>query len=220
MTCQQAFELLNDYVDGTLDEAQHQELELHLAGCSGCRKEERALRAFLAEAVSHKRETPPPRDLWPAIAERIERQQRILPFLRPGSALRRYAPPLVAVAAAAAIALVSHMNVGPKPVETAPSGTLQQASTSASSDVERAEREYERATSQLIAALNAKRAGMSPEAQKTLDDNIAAIDGGLREVRAALQKDPQNAKLTRMLAATHQKKLDLLLRLIRLTSQI
>jgi anti-sigma factor RsiW len=220
MTCEKALELLNDYVDGTLDEAQHQELELHLADCAACRKEERALRAFLAEVATYKRETPPSRDLWPGIAERIEREKRILPFLRSGSVARRYALPLLAVAAAAALAIVSTLHVGPKPVETTPSGTLQTASSGPMTDVEKAEAEYERATSQLIAALNAKRSSMSPEAQKTLDDNIAAIDGGLRDVRAALQKDPQNPKLTKMLAATHQKKLDLLLRLIRLSSQI
>lgn len=212
MTCEKALELLDEYVDGTLDEAQHQELELHLADCAACRQEERALRAFLAEAASFKRETPPSRDLWPEIAERIEKEK--------GWSARRYALPLLAVAAAAVLALVSTMQVGPKPVETAPSEPLQQASTGPASDVEKAELEYERATSQLLAALNSKRSTMSPEAQKTLDDTIAAIDGGLRDVRAALQTDPQNAKLTKMLAATHQKKLDLLLRLIRLSSQI
>lgn len=219
MTCEKALELLNDYVDGTLDEAQHHELELHLADCADCRKRERALGAFLAEAATFKRETPPPRDLWPEVAERIEREKRILPFLRPGSSARRYALPFLAAAAAAVIAVVATRNVGPKPAAPAPSGRLQAASAG-SSDVEKAELEYERATSQLIAALNARRATLSPEAQKTLDDNIAAIDGGLRDVRAALQKDPQNRKLTKMLVATHQKKLDLLLRLIRLSSQI
>lgn len=220
MTCEKALDLLDDYVDGTLDEAQHQELELHLAGCAGCRKEERALRAFLAEAASYKRETPPSRDLWPELAARIERERRILPFLRSGSRARRYALPFVAVAAAAALALVATLHVGPKPAATTPAGTLVAAAGGPSSDVEKAEAEYERATSQLITALNAKRGSMSPEAQKTLDDNIAAIDGGLRDVRAALQKDPQNPKLTKMLAATHQKKLDLLLKLIHISSQI
>jgi anti-sigma factor RsiW len=222
MTCEQALELMNDYVDGALSEAQHQELELHLASCPKCREEEKALTAFLAEAASFKRETPPPRDLWPAIAERIQRDERVLPFLRPGSTLRRYLPAALAAAAAAAIAIVSTLHVGTKPVAPSgvPDGTLQPAVAEGGSDVEKAEADYVRATNQLIAVLNARRATMSPDAQKALDANIASIDAGLREVRGALEKDPQNPKLTKMLASTHQKKLDLLLRLIRLSSQI
>jgi hypothetical protein len=61
---------------------------------------------------------------------------------------------------------------------------------------------------------------MPAEDAKALDENLLRIDASLREVRDALDKDPQNPKLTRMLASTHQKKLDLLLRLIRLSSQI
>ncbi|HJS58092.1 MAG TPA: hypothetical protein VKA01_08320, partial [Vicinamibacteria bacterium] len=64
---------------------------------------------------------------------------------------------------------------------------------------------------------------MPPEAQKQMADleaNVAAIDTALRQVKDALEKDPQNTKLNKMLASTHQKKIDLLLKLIRLSAQI
>ena len=41
-----------------------------------------------------------------------------------------------------------------------------------------------------------------------------------RQLRGALDKDPGNPQLSKMLASTQQKKLNLLLRLIRLSSQI
>ena len=77
-----------------------------------------------------------------------------------------------------------------------------------------------RATNQLLEVLSARKKNMPPEEAKALDENMWKIDASLRQVREALDRDPQNPKLTRMLASTHQKKLDLLLRLIRLSSQI
>jgi len=41
MTCDEAVDRIDDYVDGALDEAAFQEMELHLAGCAECRAEER-----------------------------------------------------------------------------------------------------------------------------------------------------------------------------------
>ena len=43
-------ERLSAYVDGALDEAAFQEIELHLHDCAACRGQERELRALLAEA--------------------------------------------------------------------------------------------------------------------------------------------------------------------------
>ena len=44
------------------------------------------------------------------------------------------------------------------------------------------------------------------------------IDEALGEVRAALDKDPGNPELTRMLAATHRKKVDVLRRVVKLST--
>ncbi|MGC2168873.1 MAG: zf-HC2 domain-containing protein [Acidimicrobiales bacterium] len=36
LVCQQAVQLMNDYVDGTLSQRQRRRLEAHLAGCDAC----------------------------------------------------------------------------------------------------------------------------------------------------------------------------------------
>jgi len=218
MTCEQALKLLDDYIDGELAEGPHQELELHLATCEACRKEEHALRALLAEAATLKRDRVPARDLWPAIAERLRSERRVLRFFRPGSAM------LPAALAAAAALIVTVLWV--RPLQTAPGaanptgGTLTPAAAGTPVDMAQAEAEYVRATNQLLAVLNTRKKNMPPEEAKALDENMLKIDASLKQVRDALDKDPQNPKLTRMLASTHQKKLDLLLQLIRLSSQI
>jgi hypothetical protein len=43
------------------------------------------------------------------------------------------------------------------------------------------------------------------------------IDQALKEIRDALQKEPGNRELTRMLASTHRKKVDVLRRMVRLS---
>jgi anti-sigma factor RsiW len=206
--------LIDDYLDGTLKEAQHQEVELHLASCASCRAEEQATRRLLQEAAALPKEMRPERDLWPEIAARASRSRRGgLAFLR--------SPALLAAAAALVVALGVVMTGvrerGPQPL--APAGTLQPAGTGAAS-VREAEAEYVKATGELMAAVNARRGQLSPETLQAVEKNLATIDQALNEVRAALEKDPGNAKLTKMLTSTHQRKLDLLLRLIRLSSQI
>jgi hypothetical protein len=218
MSCERFREILDEFVDGTLPEAEHQEAELHLAACSGCRAEERRLRAFLGEAAGLRHEVQPGRDLWPGIASRIEPRAKILRFVRRGG--------LVGLAAAAAL-VFALLTARPRPESgTGTAGVLPGASVApaaAGVDIEKAEAEYIRATSQLLQALNARRSSMSPEAQKQmaeLEASVSAIDAAVSEVKTALAKDPQNSRLNRMLASTHQKKIDLLLRLIRLSSQI
>ncbi len=214
MTCDRFLEILDEYTGGTLSEAEHQEAELHLASCAECRGAERKLRAFLAEAAGLRREAQPGRDLWPGIAAQIESRAKVLRFVRRGGWLAG-----LAAAAALVFALI---DARPQPGVVPQGGEIQQAAAG-NMDIEKAEAEYIRATSQLLSTLNARRGAMPPEAQKQmaeLEANVNAIDGALHDVKVALEKDPQNTKLNRMLASTHQKKINLLLKLIRLSSQI
>src|SRR5882672_5025780 len=72
MTCEEARDRMDDYVDGALDEAAFQDMELHVAICAECRSEERSLRALLAHAAALPSEQRPSRDLWAGIAERLD----------------------------------------------------------------------------------------------------------------------------------------------------
>jgi hypothetical protein len=225
MKCEEARERLDDYVDGALPEAEFQEVELHVAGCPACRAEEEALRKLLAQASGMPREMQPARDLWSGIRERIATPGKVSPRLRserPGT--RWWTFGSLAAAAAVVIALVSTLtdDGGPKPSQqTGGTGVAQPAGAGApGAPMQQAETEYMRATGQLMEALNARRGSLSPETQAAVGKNLQAIDEGLRELREALDKDPGNPQLNKMLASTQQKKLNLLLRLIRLSSQI
>jgi hypothetical protein len=71
-----------------------------------------------------------------------------------------------------------------------------------------------------MAALEERRDSLSPETLASVRKNMEVIDSALAEVRAALQRDPGNSELTRMLVATHRKKVDTLRRVVRLSKAI
>ena len=62
---------LSDYLDGHLDAREAHELEAHLAECRECPAALATLREVRARAASLA-PLPPGRDLWPAIAARLE----------------------------------------------------------------------------------------------------------------------------------------------------
>jgi hypothetical protein len=92
------------------------------------------------------------------------------------------------------------------------------AAASPESLLQGAEDDYERATRALLAALEEHREELGPETLKNVERNLAVIDEALREVRAALDANPGNPELTRMLAATHRKKVDVLQRVVKLST--
>jgi negative regulator of sigma E activity len=212
MTCPEIQDRLDDYVDGTLSERDFQEVELHLHGCAECRKHEAALRSLLARAEALPEEIAPPRDLWPGIAARLGEKPSVARF--PSLVRRPVAWGSLAAAAVVVLAVAALLRPsgGPQP------GTLATGTPVAlkPGTLDPAEQDYMRATSELMAALSQKREGLAPETQKAVAENLRVIDGALRDLRVALQKDPGNQKLNKMLVATHQKKVDMLRFLLKL----
>ncbi len=220
MTCEAVATRIDDYVDGLLDEAEFQEVELHVAGCAGCRQQERELRALLAEAATLPRHMEPARDLWPDIAARLRSAEGERGVVRP--LVARWMRPMTLAAAAAVLVAVSAAvwtrGRAPMPSPSAASGTVREvAAGPAPADLLEAEQEYARATATLLAALDHQKETLPPEARAALEGNLKTIDDALAEVRTALRKDPGNALLAHLLTSTHQKKLDALQRVVRLS---
>jgi anti-sigma factor RsiW len=223
MTCERVRERLDDYIDGTLEEREFQEVELHLASCPGCREEERGVRAVIALAAALPREKAPGHDLWPAIAEEIERRRRfaLLAFVP-----RRPAVWVGALAAAAAVVVVvvrvpaprETPSGGPAAVTTPGAVARPAALGGGVPALAEAEREYQRAAAELMAALDTRRASLSPEATAAIDENLRVIDAALAEIRAAVEREPDSPRLGRMLASTHEKKIETLRRVLKLTT--
>jgi hypothetical protein len=217
MTCENARERLDDYVDGELEASALHELELHLASCPSCREEEEVLRSLLARAAELPRTMAPGRDLWPGVAEAIreEKRSRVLGFER-----RRVVFAGFLAAAAALVVALGLPRPGPDPGTPPSTGSSVPALVAASpgSDLREAEADYERATKALLDTLEEQRDRIAPQTLQGVEQNLAVIDEALREVRAALHQEPGNPELTRMLAATHHKKVEVLQRVVRLST--
>jgi predicted anti-sigma-YlaC factor YlaD len=221
MTCQELDERLDAWVDGELDARAAAEVEAHLAGCALCQARERRLRQLLAHAASLPRSITPPRDLWPDIARRIGRERTW------SWAAGRPQPWALAVAATVLVGLVAVLWTGraPSAVRTVeiPAATpeARRAALSVSDPVlAAAERDYEAAANALLEALQKRQAEIQPETLVAVRANLEVIDRALAEVREALVKNPSNPELNRMLVATHRKKVDVLRRVVRLSTDL
>jgi Putative zinc-finger len=212
MTCDEARDRIDDYVDGELDEAAFQEMELHLAGCAECRAEERSLRALLAHAAALPREMAPGRDLWAGVEARLDEARPA--WRRPG-----WAGWGAGLAAAAGVALaLSAALHGPGPAGRSASGpSLVPAALSSASPVSAAEREYARAAADLMSALEQQRDRLPPETLASVEKDLRSIDAALTEVRRALATDPANPGLNHLLTSTHQRKVEVLQQVLKLS---
>jgi hypothetical protein len=223
MTCEELDARLDDWIDGTLPAAEARLVEAHLSDCGACRESERRLRQVLAHAAALPRSVTPPRDLWPGIARRIEGREGWRGLLGWG--------PSLALAAAATVVLavagVLWQAQPPAAVHTVempgPGPALVAASTGAAVPdpvLAQAERDYESAANALLGALQQRRAPLAAGELERVQANLQVIDRALAEVRQALASDPESPELNRMLVATHRKKVDVLRRVVRLSTEL
>ena len=215
MTCAEALDRLDELVDGELPEEEGRQVEAHLSSCPSCRDEARRLRAILAEAHALPREMAAPRDLWPEIAQEIASQKVVSPTFerRPRS---WWAPALAAAAVLAAVASLLLMRAPGMPGAGPIAGTPVPAAAGRVTLLD-AERGYALAAEELLAALDARRESLSPETRESVRRNLEMIDQALQQIREALEREPKNPELTRMLASTHRRKVDVLRRVVRLS---
>ena len=69
---------------------------------------------------------------------------------------------------------------------------------------------YTDARSQLITDLKEHLPDLTPETRQIVEQNLRSIEISLAEINVALQSDPNNASLQRLLLATYQQELNML----------
>jgi hypothetical protein len=226
MTCHEMDEYLDDWVDETLSEARKREVGAHLAVCADCQRQERRLRSLLTHAAALPRSMSPPRDLWPGVAERIGRRRRWS-----WAGLGTWQPALAA-AAIVVIALVAVLLARPSPsrvrpvVVHGPELTGGEASRPHPAALEMdpglaaMEQDYQAAANALLEALVEQKDGLEPGTLESVQRNLAVIDEALAEVHRALEKDPNRPELGRMLVSTHRKRVDVLRKMVKLSTTL
>lgn len=211
MTCTELDQLLDGYLEETLDPTRRAELEAHLRGCEACRILTAQMRGVVASAAALPRSVRPPHNLWPDIAERLASRStrppvRSIPW-------RRWAP--VAVAAVLLIAVTAVVTARLSRSEAPVAATAPPVQPYIEGFA--ADREYVLAAEDLERVLAEGRGRLAPATVAVLERNLALIDAAIVEARAALEADPANADLRALLWGAHRQKLDLLDRATRLT---
>ena len=98
MTCEEVDDALLEYLEATLDGATRARVDDHVSGCLRCSSLLRDI-AGIRSGAAQLPDVAPSRDLWPAIAARIE--SPVVPLVaRPGRPVRRTWIPVAAAAAA------------------------------------------------------------------------------------------------------------------------
>lgn len=203
-------EQLSAYLDLELDAQTRARIESHLAGCAGCRAVLADLRAIVAAAPLYQGQEPA-RDLWAGIAQQLGGTEVIpLHSRRPRFGWRELIAASVVMAAAGAGAVWFAVR-GPSAVPVAVAPTSSSAPISSNMrNVAFAEAEFDVAVRDLEQLLSLGRDRLDTATVRTVEQSLAKIDAAIAEARAAVQRDPANAYLSRQIAANMRMKLNVL----------
>ena len=224
MTCEEIRQRLSDFVDGELPESERPEVQEHLGTCLPCRRELLQIRGLLERVEELEPEIAPERDLWPAIRMGIgaarwprESAERSEPGRRPwwlGLAA-------AVVFLAALTTPITHWWLSrQQAADTAPQAAVEALD-------ERDGRENDIAPLALLARsedgvlqtridleslLETRRPLLEPETAAVMESHIRIMDDAIAEIRAALDENPGDSRLMRLLATRYQQEAALLQR--------
>jgi mRNA-degrading endonuclease toxin of MazEF toxin-antitoxin module len=213
--CRKAIVLLDDYVDGLLREPDATAVAEHIAACGDCRRSEAVLRRIVQEARDLPREMASPDELWNDIAEGIA-QSREETAAVPA---RRSLVPILAAFAAAALVLAA-VSTGFGVWMTRQTPTEVSEGANAPRGYEQALQECATARATLLADLEERKGALSPETVTTVNESLEVIDVAISEIRNALEADPRDERLRRMLVLTYEEEVGLLARIVRLADWV
>jgi predicted anti-sigma-YlaC factor YlaD len=211
MTCTEMDARIDALLDGELPAAERAEVEGHLAGCAACAALHADLVALRERARLAPAEVAPPPALWAAVERLTTRDSR----LAARSSLR---PWVLAAAAVLLVALSSLTTVFVLRDRDPQLVTRDSPPTALDPRLAALESDYQRATTELVRALEAE-AALSPSVREALGRHLAVVDAAIAEARASVLERPADADAGGMLLAAYRQKLDLLERATRLGSE-
>jgi hypothetical protein len=241
MRCEDVVLRLDELLNGELSAAEAGEVEAHLEACEGCRGELAAARELQARVDRLPRSIEPPRDLWNGIATRVVVAERGAPGAqgmapagrvvaslprRAGQGRRLTWASLMGMAAAVlmGIALVlGYTLAGKGPSQQAShdrDGALSSMARSTIDALGSGELDFDAARQELLAALEQRRDSLPPTTMTVVTESLRTIDQSIDGIAAALEENPGDPQLVRLMASARRQELDLLRRATRIAGEI
>jgi anti-sigma factor RsiW len=201
-----ALEQLSDWIDGQLSPEDGREVETHLALCTACSERHARLQSLIGAARALPGEIEPPPALWSDVHARLvpahsRNRQR---WLLAAAALL-----LIALSSAVTTLLVRR-----PPVVIVRQGSTRAATIARAlpAPVQAVDADYAGAIRELDESLAEHRAQLDPTTVAKVEASLHVIDLAIEEARQALAADPSSLTLHELLAASYQRKVELLRR--------
>ena len=155
----------------------------------------------------------PERDLWPGIAEAIEKPapRRWSPMFAQAAAV------VLLVGASSAVTYMSMKNSVSPIVIASPDMVFEQASFGNRYNLGPG---FQAARNTLVADLDVELERLSPEARENIEVNLTLIHSAINNMNVALEEDPENIVLQERLLRTYREELALLRRVRGLTRNV
>jgi hypothetical protein len=181
----------------------------HIEGCADCARYRERLAAILDPSSVLPGEISPPSDLWPGIASRLETSEKRKIWHLPNFL------PLAAAAGIAAILAASLFSLPPRQAETVATLPIQAPETDpllapARLPVATVEIGFVQTRALLMKRFEAQKSSAAPEQVAALERTLSTMDSAVRDIHAALERDPYNSALLFKLSHTRQRELRLL----------
>ncbi len=215
MTCAEMDVRIDALLDGELSGAERAEVEAHLAACAACAALHADLLAIRERARRAPAEITPPPAVWAALERLTTRDSRLA---TPPASRSPRSPWLLAAAAVLLVTLSSLATVLVVRDRDSRLATRDSAGAALDPRLAALEADYQRATAELVRALDAE-AALTPSVREALGRHLAVVDAAIAEARASVLERPADPDAGGMLLAAYRQKLDLLERATRLGSE-
>jgi hypothetical protein len=214
--CQDVALLLDELVDGTLDETRERAVRGHLRECIDCARRAEETHRLVA-AASQLESLDPPSEMWARLEARLDREE--IEFSQKPRwwwwwhAWRRTLLASGLGLAAATTAVIFFLRTRPAPTSTpavtasVPPEKLYQAAVD---QVERAEVDYTTAIDDLRKIVGEERARWRPEVARAFDENLATIDAAIERQRGLAREQPGDPVASDALAESYRREIDFL----------
>ena len=204
---------IDDFVDGRLAAEQAEQLRLHLAECAECRNAERQLRSMLAAAANLPASIEPPAQVWQAVRLRTvdAGRQRRAALWSIRYQLASAAVLLILVSSGLTALLLQPADGGasdPVAAQADPRAALSSA-----------EQEFVRIATELEATLAGRSEAIDTATARLVRENLDIIDRAIADARSALERDPLNPDLGRLISTNYRRKIQVLESTLRLSAR-
>jgi hypothetical protein len=202
-----------DHPDYAADGVLAPDAMAHIEGCANCARYRERLAAILDPSSVLPGEIPPPSDLWPGIASRLETTEKRKIWRLPNLL------PLAAAAGIAAILVASLFSLPPRQSETVAALPIQTPETDpvlvpGRLPAETVEIGFVQTRAVLMKRFEAQKRGAVPERVAALERTLSTVESAVQDIRAALERDPYNSSLLFKLSDTRRRELRLLQQIV------